>query len=92
VQALAEEQDTPENTSVGPGGLGVVWVVQDVPFHRSARVTTSPELLRMLPTAVQALADVQDTPFRLVTVGPVWIVQVVPFHCSASVMTLPEGL
>ena len=37
MQTLAEKQDTPENTSVAPG-LGVVWVVQDVPFHRSALV------------------------------------------------------
>jgi hypothetical protein len=45
VQALAEVQDTPENTfELMSVGLGVVWVAQDVPFHRSAKVTTSPEL------------------------------------------------
>ena len=44
-----------------------------------------------LPTAVHALAEVHDTPFRLVTSGPVLIVQLVPFHCSPSMTTLPEA-
>jgi len=45
-----------------PCGLGVGWTRHLVPFHRSARVVTGPAL----PTAVQADADVQDTPLRAV--------------------------
>jgi hypothetical protein len=37
-----------------PGGLGVGWTRHLVPFHRSARVVTGPEL----PTAVQAADEV----------------------------------
>jgi hypothetical protein len=43
-----------------PAGLGVAWTRHLVPFHRSARVVTGPEL----PTAVHADAEVQDTPLR----------------------------
>jgi hypothetical protein len=43
------------------------------------------------PTAVQALADVHDTPrswlWSAVEVG--WIVHVVPFQCSANVRSAP---
>jgi hypothetical protein len=43
-----------------PAGLGVGWTRHLVPFHRSARVVTGPEL----PTAVHADAEMQDTPLR----------------------------
>src|SRR5215472_8485855 len=76
-----------------PGGLGVGWTRHLVPFHRSARVVTGPAL----PTAVQADAEVQDTPWRAMP-GPVrlsvgTIRQALPFQASASVPTgLPELL
>jgi hypothetical protein len=42
VQALAEVQATPSKALlVGPPGLGVFWILQDLPFHRSASVPTS---------------------------------------------------
>jgi hypothetical protein len=38
-------QDTPKSTAAAaPAGLGVVWMLQTVPFHRSAKVTSRPEL------------------------------------------------
>jgi len=60
-----------------------------VPFHRSARVP-APEA----PTAVQARADVQDTPFRPPPpcggLGVGWMRHLVPFHRSARVLA-PEA-
>ncbi|HEX9413772.1 MAG TPA: hypothetical protein VF916_09750 [Ktedonobacterales bacterium] len=67
-----------------PGGLGVAWTCQEVPFQRSARVVT-PEL----PTAVQADDDVHATPPRLLPcladLGVGTIRHLLPFHRSASV-------
>jgi hypothetical protein len=46
VQAVAEVHDTPLRTlRVAAVGLGVGWIAQEVPFHRSARVKVVPELL-----------------------------------------------
>jgi hypothetical protein len=46
VQAEADVQDTPDRELlVAPEGVGVVWIVQAVPFHRSASGTCVPELL-----------------------------------------------
>src|SRR5215469_18849650 len=42
-----------------PGGLGVDWMLQAVPSHRSARVPWSDP-----PAARQAEGPVQDTPAR----------------------------
>src|SRR5215469_631927 len=43
-----------------PAGFGVAWTCQVRPFHRSASV-----LARVwFPTAVHAVAEVQDTPLR----------------------------
>src|SRR5215472_17327164 len=70
-----------------PAGFGVAWTCQVRQFHRSARV-----LARVwLPTAVHAVAEVQDTPLRMASrpagaglkVGT--IRQVWPSHRSASV-------
>src|SRR5215472_7703259 len=70
-----------------PAGFGVAWTCQVRPFHRSASV-----LARVwFPTAVHAVAEVQDTPLRpaLPPAGAAWKVgtirQVRPFHRSASV-------
>jgi len=51
----------------------------------------------VLPTAVQAAADAQDTPLNAVLLAPVgmavaWIRQRVPFHLSARVDDEPDKL
>jgi hypothetical protein len=44
----------------------VAWMDQAVPFHRSASVAVRPVAMGLeLPTAVQAVADVHDTPSRV---------------------------
>jgi hypothetical protein len=62
--------------------LGLGWVTQRVPFHRSTKV---PELA--YPTAVHALADGHDTPdtsLKPERVGVLWIVQRLPFQRSTN--------
>src|SRR6516162_7497923 len=76
-------------SKVGMAGVG--WIRQPCPFHRSARVVTGPEL----PTAVQAVDEVQASPPRKLpgpgSLGVGTICQLLPFHRSASVPTaLPE--
>src|SRR6516225_9936921 len=88
MQAEAEEQATVfRKVNCAPPGLGVGWMFQLVPFHRSARL---PAL--EFPTAVHADADVQDTPASVAPpcggLGVAWIDQLVPFHRSASVMAV----
>jgi hypothetical protein len=58
VHAEADVHDTAVNSGLPrvPLGLGVGWMAQAVPFHRSASVT-----LPENPTAVQDVADVHDT-------------------------------
>src|SRR5262245_27889068 len=72
-----------------PVSLGVGWMTQLVPFHRSARVV--PEFDS--PTAVHACGDVQDTACRPPPRGGFgvgWMRHRVPSHRSASVpVTLP---
>src|SRR6266581_1732499 len=95
-QAEGEAHATPlRKLTCAPAGLGVRWIRQVVPFHRSARGTGTPELFMETPTAVQAEGEVPDTPFRTLTCAPAgwgvrWIRQVVPFHRSASVTGTPE--
>jgi hypothetical protein len=70
-----------------PAGVGVGWMLQWVPFHRSARVPAAE-----LPTAVHADAEVHDTPFRKLPpagLGVGWMLQLVPFHRSATARTAP---
>ena len=86
MHAVADVHETPFRLTP----LGVAWIVQVLPFHRSASVTW---LLLSSPTAVHAVADVHDTPFSRLTVVPlavgvVWIVQVLPSHRSASGLLL----
>lgn len=71
----------------------VLWMVQLLPFHFSARAG---KLLpvRDSPTASQEFAAVQETPLSsLMTAPPTsWVpvmVQLLPFHSSASVCMLP---
>src|SRR5689334_23556728 len=97
VQDVAAVQDTSARLLLAapPGFSGLRGVsVQLVPFHCSARAICGPETVVELPTAVQALAAVQDTPVRLLVAGPGglgagWIVQLVPFQFSAIVAPSP---
>src|SRR5260370_862726 len=86
VQAAGVVQDTAARKPPG-GGLGVGWMVQLVPFHRSARVPVGlPKLSVRPPTAVQATANVQDTAARKpppAGLGVCWMRQFVPSHRSA---------
>jgi hypothetical protein len=71
-----------------PAGFGVVWMVQEVPFHASASGASLVEP-KEVPTAVQASAATQDTAVRALLTDPaglgvVWMVQEVPFHASAN--------
>ena len=60
-QALGVGQDTPSRlVLVAPLGLGVVWMVQLVPFQASARVSWVPALVVVGPCGGQALGVGQD--------------------------------
>jgi hypothetical protein len=84
VHAETDVHDTaPRKLPCAPGGLGVRWIPQVVPFHRSARV---PEFEP--PTAVH------DTAFRKLNCAPeglgvAWMRHTVPFHRSAKVTSVP---
>jgi hypothetical protein len=85
VQTEAEVHETPvKKLNDAPAGAGVGWMLQIVPFQRSAR---SPEAV--FPTAVQAEAEVHETAFKkdpgLPEVGVGWILHVVPSPRSTIV-------
>src|SRR5215469_293354 len=85
MQADAEAQATVfRKVNCAPAGLAVGWMLQRVPFHRSARLPTLE-----FPTAVHADEDRHVTPLRNAPpcggLGAARVVQVVPFHRSASV-------
>ena len=95
VHALADTHDTPDSwTKSAPAGLGVVWIAQLVPSHRSANDTLNSmppaPPLYWQPTAVHALADTHDTPSSwtrsrpVVGLGAVWIAQLVASHRSTN--------
>ncbi len=92
VHAVVDVQDTPvRELLVAPAGAGVGRMVQVVPFHDSTSCIGLLGTVKYRPTAVQAVADVQDTPLRELLVAPaglgvVWMVQVVPFHTSTNVL------
>lgn len=74
-----------------PSCGGTDWIFHAVPFQRSASTPlwVTVVMVVMLPTAVQALADVHDTPRRLATSVPAgmgvgWIFQLEPFQRSAN--------
>jgi hypothetical protein len=75
-------QEIPEKALVvAPAGFGVGLIDHAVPFHASASVSFTPELLTYSPTATQAVAAVHVTPERALLVAPVgvgvdWIDQV----------------
>src|SRR5262249_20243791 len=78
-------------------GLGVRWMRQLLPFHRSARVRCAPDLTANCPTAVHAEPDGQDTPLRALAAAPWgfgvgWTAQTPPLRRSASVTPTQESL
>src|SRR5690348_13177073 len=78
-------------------GLGVRWMCQLLPFHRSARVRCAPDLTANCPTAVHADPDGQDTPLRALAAAPRgfgvdWTAQTPPLRRSASVTPSPDAL
>jgi hypothetical protein len=105
VQAVAALQDTAASpVPTDRPGLGVAWIRQLVPFHRSASDTVmlvppdAPRppgvLIVVAPTAVHAAAAEQDTARNSLPVDPAGlgvacICQLVPFHASASSAVLP---
>ncbi len=81
---VAEEHETAESMAPGAG-----WIVQVVPFQSSANDDW--ELL--CPTAMQAFAEVHDTPYSALAAlrfGLLWIVQTTPFQNSANVTSAPR--
>jgi len=91
VHADGEVQATEARTPPPCGGLGVGWMLQRVPSHRSASVL-APGVKFVAPTAVHADADVHATPLRTPApcsgLGVAWMVQRVPSHRSARVPAL----
>jgi hypothetical protein len=91
VQAVADLHDTASRLlPIVPDGLGVVCTTQEVPFHASANASVAPELFPYSPMAVQAAAELHDTPPRLLSMAPlgsgmVCTVQEVPFQISANI-------
>jgi hypothetical protein len=78
-----------------PGGLGMDWMAQLLPFQRSARVSCAPDLMKNSPTAVQAETEGHDTSLRALDAavggfGVDWTVQVPPLRRSASVTPSPD--
>src|SRR6516165_7490583 len=98
VQADADVQDTAASRPPG-AGLGVDWIDQPVPFHRSARGAAGlPELSVENPTAVHADGEVHATPVKRLPGAPVGIgavcrCQRAPSHRSEKIPTgAPELL
>jgi hypothetical protein len=93
VHEVAAGHETPLSIGLPDGGLGVVWIVQLLPFHRSARVLVGNEfVVEYPPTAVHAAEALQDTPPNVASVVPdgsgvVWIVQLLPFHRAARILS-----
>jgi len=77
-----------------PEGLGVGWIRQVVPFHRSARVTKVPAPSVVWPTAVHDAGDVHETPEKPPggRVGVGRMRHRVPFHRAARNPPMSLGL
>ena len=86
MHAVADEQDTPARPLCAR--LGVGWTAHDVPFQRSASAASG----KVCPTAVHAVADVQDTADNLPTAGLGRMDQLRPFQRSASGTRSPARL
>src|SRR6516165_7824415 len=88
---VGDVHETPPRNAEGrlspKPGVGVVWIFQVLPSQNSASVARMP----LFPTAMQAVADVHETAFRLPPlVGVVWVVQVPPSQRSTNVPPLPD--
>jgi hypothetical protein len=91
VQALGEVHDTPLKPANGT--LGVCWTDHVVPFQISASGGL-PVPVNVWPTATQNVAEVQETPTRVLEgtpggLGVCWTDHLVPFHTSARVTCAP---
>ena len=80
-----------------PGGLGVFWIFQSLPFQDSARLTGVLKLFAAGPAAMQNDGRGQETAKNplveaWVRVGVGWMDHVVPFHRSESGRNWPELL
>src|SRR5262249_57296154 len=64
VHADADVQATPFSSPPPWGGLGAPWMVQRVPFHRSAKVLALGEVGVEAPAPAHADRRVQSTPPR----------------------------
>ena len=88
MQNVADGHDTDMS-----GPPGVACNAQAVPFHFSA---PAPAPLALDPTASQKLAEVHDTPLRLMRWPPpadagfavCWILHLDPFHLSARAIVV----
>jgi hypothetical protein len=95
VHAVVDVHDTPRSTpSVAPLGVGIVWINQRTPSHRSANGKLVPVLLSDDPTALHAVVDAHDTPQSTLSVAPVgagigWIDQPTPSHRSTNGAVVP---
>jgi hypothetical protein len=69
MQAVGEMHDTPDRT-LWPATVGVGWMAQVVPFHRSTNAIVKLPSLYEYPTATHALVEVQETPRKEDTVWP----------------------
>jgi hypothetical protein len=96
VQSLLEAHATPlSRVVVTPAGVGIVWIVQLLPFQCSASIWSTPPLGSVpavwnVPTATHAVVDAQVTPVSRLETAPLglgvdWMDQLVPFQTSASV-------
>lgn len=90
MQVAGEVHQTPLRMLATPAGSGVLWTVQVLPFHCSARVEVKPVAAEPAnPVAVHAVDETHETAFSVfwfvaVGLGAVWIVQALPFQRSAS--------
>lgn len=91
VHEVADGQDTLPRLgwSVVASEVGFGWIDHSVPFQRSTSDPVAPPLARYCPTAVQADAELQETPANVASmavagIGVGRIVQAVPFQDSAS--------
>jgi hypothetical protein len=67
-QSLADGQETPNRTVYPePAGSGTVWAVHVLPFQESAVGLWDPFTVMCPPTAMQSVADGQETPSASVT-------------------------
>jgi hypothetical protein len=66
-----------------------------MPVHTSAKGFSAPVVVVVSPTAVHAVIELHDTPFRVLAWAPPgfgvdWIRHAMPFHSSARVTWIPE--